>query len=279
MAILLLNKCIAVKNMVPHDHYIQGTVAVKDAAVTICSVNDTIYFSTGTGVIVVFNGMDNCKEMSVIFAGLDFAKRGINTLAIDGPGQSETLRLRNIPSRPDYEVAGTAAYEYVAARPEVDPKRVAVMGYSFGGYQAPRIVGFEKRYAAGVAFGAMHWDLYAWQAGVKAKLAADAKTSFTSNFQWRWVIGAPDNDTAIEWAKRFTLEGVAQRIECAFLVLHGENDRIVPVAEAKTLYAKIGSTRKHLRIFTAEEGGAERCQVDHRQLGVDYIGDWLLDNM
>ena len=71
--------------------------------------------------------MDNAKEMSVIFAGLDIARRGINVLAIDGPGQSEPLRLRNIPSRHDYEAAGIPAYDDVA-RPEVDPKRVAVMG-------------------------------------------------------------------------------------------------------------------------------------------------------
>ena len=149
--------------------------------------------------------------MSVIFAGLDFAKRGINTLAIDGPGQAEALRLRNIHSRHDYEVPGTAAYEYVAARPEVDPKRVAVMGYSFGGYHAPRIAAFEKRYAAGVAFGAMHWSIYDWVAGNKAKLAVDPRTSSTSIFQFRWVVGAPDNETALEWAKKFTLEGVARR--------------------------------------------------------------------
>src|SRR5690349_1400732 len=31
--------------------------------------------------VVLFDGMDNAKEMSVIFAGLDFQKRGINTLA------------------------------------------------------------------------------------------------------------------------------------------------------------------------------------------------------
>jgi dienelactone hydrolase len=236
----------------------------------------------GTGrrpTVVLFDGMDNAKEMSVIFAGLDFAKRGINTLAIDGPGQAETLRLRNIPSRHDYEVPGRAAYDYVASRPEVDPKRVAVMGYSFGGYQAPRIAAFEKRYAACVAFGAMHWSIYDWVAGNKAKLAVDPRTSSTSIFQFRWVVGAPDNETALEWAKKFTLEGVAQNIECAFLVLHGENDRIVPLSEARTLYEKVGSKRKHLKIFTAEEGGAEHCQVDHRQLGVDYIGDWLLANM
>jgi fermentation-respiration switch protein FrsA (DUF1100 family) len=93
------------------------------------------------------------------------------------------------------------------------------------------------------------------------------------------VVGAPDNETALEWAKKFTLEGVAQRIECAFLVVHGENDRIVPLSEAKKLYQAVGSERKHIKIFAADEGGAEHCQVDHRQLGVDNIGDWLLANM
>jgi dienelactone hydrolase len=242
------------------------------------------YFVKGRGggrrpTVVLFDGMDNAKEMSVIFAGLDFAKRGINTLAIDGPGQSETLRLRNIPSRHDYEVPGRAAYDFIAARPEADPKRVAVMGYSFGGYHAPRIAGCDKRYAGCIAFGAMHWDMHEWVAGNKAKLAVDARTSSTSNFQFRWVVGAPDNATALEWSERFTLEGIAQRIECPFLVLHGEDDRVVPLAEAKKLFEKVGSKRKHIRIFTAEEGGAEHCQVDHRQLGIDYIGDWLLANM
>jgi dienelactone hydrolase len=243
------------------------------------------YFMKAPGVrgraptVVLFDGMDNCKEMSVIFAGIEFAKRGMHTLAIDGPGQGETQRLRKIHSRPDYEVPGTAAYDYVASRGDVDPARVAVMGYSFGGYQAPRIAAFEKRYAACVALGAMHWDLHGWQADVKARLAKDAKTSFTSNFQFRWVIGAPDNDTALEWAKRFTLEGAAERIECAFLVVHGENDRIVPLAEARTLYQRVGSNRKHIKIFTAAEGAAEHCQVDHRQQGIDYVGDWLLANM
>ena len=229
--------------------------------------------------VVLFNGMDNCKEMSVIFAGLELAKRGIHTLAIDGPGQGESLRLRKFHSRHDYEVAGTAAYELVSKRPDVDPKRVVVMGYSFGGYLAPRVVGFEKRYAACVAFGAMQWDLHGWQAELKRLLAADPKTSFSSSFQFRWVLGAPDNDTALEWAKKFSLEGVAENITCPFLVVHGENDRIVPLAEAVTLYEKVGSKNKHLKIFTVEEGGAEHCQVDNRQMGVDYIGDWILDNV
>jgi len=226
--------------------------------------------------VVLFDGMDNAKEMSVIFAGLDFAKRGINTLAIDGPGQSEPLRLRNIYTRHDYEAAGIPAYDFVAAHPEVDPKRVAVMGYSFGGYHAPRICAFERRYAACVAFGAMHWNIHEFVAGPNP---TDPRRTSASTFQFRWVVGAPDNETALEWAKKFTLEGVADKVECPMLILHGENDRIVPLDAAKKLYERIGSKNKTLRIFTAAEGGAEHCQVDNRQLGVDFIGDWLLKNM
>jgi hypothetical protein len=151
--------------------------------------------------VVLFDGMDNAKEMSVIFAGLDLAKRGISVLAIDGPGQSEALRLHNIPSRHDYEAAGRPAYDYVASRPEVDATRVAVMGYSFGGYHAPRICAFDKRYAACVCFGAMHWNVYDF---VKGHAPVDPRQTSGSTFQFRWVVGAPDNETALEWAKKFT---------------------------------------------------------------------------
>ena len=226
--------------------------------------------------VVLFDGMDNAKEMSVVFAGLDLAKRGISVLAIDGPGQSEPLRLHNIPSRHEYEAAGRPAYDYVASRPEVDATRVAVMGYSFGGYHAPRICAFDKRYAACVCFGAMHWNIHDF---VKGHAPTDPRQTSGSTFQWRWVVGAPDVGTALEWSKKFTLEGVAEKVTCPILILHGESDRVVPLAEAQKLYERVGSKNKTLRIFTEAEGGAEHCQVDNRQLGVDFIGDWLLKNM
>src|SRR5438046_8813138 len=96
--------------------------------------------------VVIFNGMDNAKEMSVFFAGLEFARRGMHTLAIDGPGQGESLRIRGMHSRYDYEVAGTAAYDDLAGRKEVDPARVAVMGYRFGRDYSSPVAAFEPRY-------------------------------------------------------------------------------------------------------------------------------------
>ena len=94
--------------------------------------------------VVMFDGLDNAKEMSILFGGVEMANRGIHCLAIDGPGQGEALRLRNIVSRYDYEKPATAAYEVISARPDVDPRRIAVMGFSMGGYYAPRVAAMER---------------------------------------------------------------------------------------------------------------------------------------
>jgi dipeptidyl aminopeptidase/acylaminoacyl peptidase len=230
--------------------------------------------------VVVFDGMDNCKEMSVLFNGLEFAARGWNTLAIDGPGQGESLRLREMYARHDYEAAGSAAYDYVAGRPVVDPSKVVVMGYSFGGYYAGRVAAFEKRYAAGVAFAALHWDLAAWQREIKRRHETDPKNTAQSQFHFRWIMGhLDDGDAAIAKAERFSLREIATQIEMPFLIVHAEDDKVVPVASAHKLYEALGSKNKHLKILTAEDGSVYHAQADNRQVGVDYIADWIEDTV
>jgi dipeptidyl aminopeptidase/acylaminoacyl peptidase len=176
-------------------------------------------------------------------------------------------------------VPGTATYELVARRADVDPKKVVIMGYSFGGYYAPRIAAFEKRYAACVCLGALHWDLHAWQSKIKEQLKADPKKSAQSNFQFQWILGLNDSDAALERSREFSLAGVADKITCPVLITHGANDRVVPVEAAHKLHAALTTKNKTLKIFTAEEGGAEHCQVDNRPLGISYIADWISANV
>ena len=229
--------------------------------------------------VVVVNGMDNAKEMSIFFCGLEFSRRGFNTLCLDGPGMGEVRRMRDVPSRYDYEVPGTAALEYLLTRKDVDPKRIAIMGYSFGGYYSSRIAAFEKRYAACIALSALHWDLAAWQTKIKDANKNAPKSVAQSNFQWRWVAGAADEDEGIEIARKFSLKDVAKNITCPFLVTHAGNDRVVPVENAQKLYDAVGSKNKTIKIFTSEEGGAEHAHVDNRVVGVQFAADWLEDNL
>jgi dipeptidyl aminopeptidase/acylaminoacyl peptidase len=226
--------------------------------------------------VCFFDGLDSAKELSILFGGVELANRGIHTLAIDGPGQGEALRLQNIPSRYDYEVPAAAAYDYLASRADVDPKRVAVMAFSMGGYYAPRAAAFEKRFAAGVAWGA-HFDYHAnWIQRRKVQESGGTKLS-APHFQLPWVMGKPDMDSAMEKLKDYTLAGVAEKIECPFLITQGELDSLSPLETGELLYKTVGSKVKKYKVFTKEEGGAEHCQGDNRQFGSNYVADWLAD--
>ena len=228
--------------------------------------------------VCFFDGLDSTKELSILFGGVELALRGIHTLAIDGPGQGEALRLQNIPSRPDYEVPGTAAYDYLATRRDVDPRRVAVMAYSMGGYYAPRVAAFEKRYAACIAWGG-HYDYHATWITRRKILESGGNRVSAPHFQLPWVMGMPDMDSAMKKTEAYKLEGIANKITCPFLVTHGEEDSISPVANAQLLYDAVSSQKKTLKIFTAEEGGAEHCQGDNRFLGATYVADWIAANL
>ena len=89
------------------------------------------------------------------------------------------------------------------------------------------------------------------------------------------MLGVADMETALEKLKKFTLAGVAERIRCPMLICWGTQDKLTPRSVADELYAAVGAKDKTLKIFDEDEGGAEHCQVDNRQVGTDYICDWL----
>jgi len=224
--------------------------------------------------VVMFDGLDNAKEMSVLFGGVEIARRGIHVLAIDGPGQGEALRLQGIPSRHDYEVPARAALDYLSARSEIDAARIAVMGFSMGGYYAPRAAALEPRFAGCVAWGG-HFDYHeAWVRRRRIMESGGTKISAPS-FQLPWVLGVPDMEACMKKLENYRLAGVAEKIRCPFFCIHGENDNIVPLEFAQRLYEAVGSRDKTLKILTAEDGGSDHCQEDNRQIGANMVADWL----
>lgn len=228
--------------------------------------------------MVIVNGLDTAKELVALFAGVEIMRRGIHALIIDGPGQGESLRLRNIPSRHDYEVPATAALDFLAKRDDIAADRVGVMGISLGGYYAPRAAAMQSRFKACVAWGAQYSYYGVWRERWEI-LQRDKNKSSAPNFQLPWVLGVPDMAAAMEKLVDFTLEGVAEKIRCPFLIVHGEKDTIVPLETARRLHDAVSSKVKELKVFTMEQGGSEHCQIDNRQLGANYIADWLADHL
>ena len=64
-----------------------------------------------------------------------------------------------------------------------------------------------------------------------------------------------------------TLENVADKITCPLLIVHGENDRQIPLWHAeKTYAAAVNSQDRELKIFHLADGGAEHCGADNGPL-------------
>ncbi len=226
--------------------------------------------------VAFFDGLDTCKEFTVLSGGLPLRERGIGVLCVDGPGQGEALRLQKIASRPDYEVAGTAAFDCLDAREGVDSSRIGVMAVSMGGYYAPRIAAFEHRYAACLAWGA-HFDYHEVWVHRRKVIESGGTISSSAIWQLPWVLGKPDMDSAMEKCKAYTLAGVAEKIRMPICITHGQDDNIVPVDMAHRLYAACGSPEKELKIFTVEDGGSQHCVFDNTPMIGNWIADWWMD--
>ena len=64
--------------------------------------------------LVFFDGFDITKEIQYFKGVPDLVARGIACLIVDGPGNGESVRFRDLPLIAETEKYGTAAYEYLA---------------------------------------------------------------------------------------------------------------------------------------------------------------------
>lgn len=148
-----------------------------------------------------------------------------------------------------------------------------MMGWSLGGYYAPRAAAFEKRFKLCVAWGANHeWGLV--QQRRRRNEGENPVPHYWAHVMWVW--GQDRLDDFMALSERITLTGVVERIDVPFLVVHGENDRQIPVEYAHRSHEQaIRSPRADLKIFTAREGGVEHCSADNMEPVRSYIADWV----
>ena len=232
--------------------------------------------SKKTPCVVYFDGLDVTKEIQYVRGVPDLIKRGISVLVMDGPGTGEAIRFRGQYLRHDYEVAGSACLDWLEKRDDVDAKKIGVVAISLGGYYSPRMASMDHRFAACIAWGAI-WDYHAtW----KKRIDAQFKTSLSvPGHHITWILGVDTLDEALKKLEPFKLDGVVQKMKCPFLIVHGADDEQVPLADARALYNASGSPDKTLRVFTAEEGGAQHCQRDYLTLGVAEMWNWFEDKL
>ena len=200
--------------------------------------------------MVFFDGFDITKEIQYFKGVPDLVARGIACLIVDGPGNGESVRFRNLYLHHETERYATAAYDYLAARSEIDPERIGVMAISLGGYSAPRAAAFEPRFACCIAWGAQ-WDYWAIWKGRFDRLDSGGLPSLS--VPWRhllWIFDVETREAAMKKLEGFRLDGVVQKIRCPFLLVHGAGDEQIPLALAQQCFDAVGSKQKTFKVFT-----------------------------
>lgn len=244
--------------------------------------------------VILNTGSDAQNIDMYVYGGAAALQRGWNALIFEGPGQGANLFLHNRPFIPDWERVITPVVDFLRSRPEVDRRRISLIGQSFGGYLTARAAAYEHRLAGlvpdpGVVDAFIDWrqDL---PASMLRLLAAGRRTEF--NRIWNSIpkqlppsqraafakraeiYGQGDGYEKMKLAQRFVLSRAdAGRITTPTAILSPQLEQFFPGQSQKMKsWIKAPST---LIPFTVAEGAEYHCEPMAPQLRNERVFDWL----
>ncbi|RNB90282.1 alpha/beta fold hydrolase [Brevibacillus fluminis] len=241
--------------------------------------------------LLIHGGFDSTGEELYLEVVASALQRGYNCLTFEGPGQGAVIREQRLPFRHDWEKVVTPMVDYLETRPEVDAKRIAIIGISLGGYLAPRAAAYEHRLAACVAndglfsnqFGEIGRRFYPGNPQDfenPAFVEQFIGVLMSKSIGVRWAIEngmftyqAKNIHELIEKTEPITLAGVADKITCPTLVVEAAEDHFF-AGQPQMLYDALTCPKTFMR-FTAEESAEEHCQFGALLYFNQRMFEWL----
>lgn len=213
-------------------------------------------------LVIVVPGLDSSKEELFAIEN-DFLRRGLATLTIDGPGQSENSV--HFAIRPNWESVVTPLLDELSGRaPGVDLDRIGLMGISMGAIYCSRAAAHEPRIRAVVALAGPYSLVECW----------DALNPLTRGGYVFYTKSAGEAE-AKRKAAMLSLEGVLGGLKQPMLVIHGARDRLFPPAQAE----RIAAEAPHATLVMFPEGNhvCNNIAYKYRPLMSDWLAERLRD--
>jgi len=211
------------------------------------TLNGVLHHAAGNvtrGAAILCHGMESAKNSEkLIFLAQALADRGISALRFDFRYVGEsTGKFADITYSGEVEDL-QAAYEFMQSR---QPAKTAVFGSSMGGTVALLFAGQkagDANVAAVVTLAAPgHPENFPRRVLTPTQLQQWRERGYTTYNRQRL------NVSLLEDLERLDVPDAARRIRCPVLILHGDADEVVPVAEAYELH-EILTSPKQLLIF------------------------------
>ena len=211
-------------------------------------------------LVLLVPGLDSSKE-ELFAIEEEFLRRGLATLTIDGPGQSENSV--HFPIRVNWESVVTPLIDDLERRDlGVDLKRIGLMGISMGGIYGPRAAAYEKRLQAIVGLAGPYNLGECW----------DALNPLTKG-GYIFYTKSADEAEAKRKAYTLNLEGVLENVTQPLLVIHGARDRLFPPAQAERIAREAPNAT--LVIFPDGNHVCNNIAYKYRPL----MADWLKERL
>lgn len=242
--------------------------------------------------VILNNGSDGPVHAMWLQGGAAATARGYLALTFDGPGEGYALHEQGLFFRPDWEAVITPVVDFLLARPDVDPARIALHGVSQAGYWVPRAVAFEKRIAAAVADPGVMDVSTSWLSHLPAAMCRlldeGARTRFNRELNWGARLrkgargelafrmrpyGTEDPFEAFTRVREYHLRDVVDRIECPVLITDPDGEQFWP-GQSRELHEALRAPSELVR-FTAEEGADWHCEPKALGLRDQRVFDWL----
>lgn len=238
-------------------------------------------------ILLVMSGFDGTAEELYFYLGAGAVERGYNVLLFEGPGQVGPIHMYpEKPFRPDYEAPVKAVVDYALSRGDVDEERLAIVGFSLGGYFAPRAAAYEKRIKVCIADSPII-DISRYYAGFGniEELAGleerDYEKVFSEHPFARWAVetftrryGTKTVAEALEKVKEFNIVNDLDKITCPTLALVGEGEGDGAIFQAQRFYEDVSGPNV-FRMFTEKEGAESHCQITNLSLMNAIVMLWL----
>jgi Alpha/beta hydrolase family len=284
-----------------------GRVPVKASRIPLGDTSMPAYLLPAIGhetdvrpLVIFTNGYDATITDMYFACAVAATQRGYHALLFDGPGQGEMLYEQGVRLRPDWEVVTSAVVDFAVEQSIVDRDRIALSGWSLGGYLAPRGASGEHRLAAVIADPGQ-WSVADSARGFAIKLGATAEQAAhlgrldqklidqimavvkkNKRLYWSivsrgfWVNGSRNLQEFLAQTEEYTLEGRGGDIACPTLLTVPEND---PLADSYQSFVKALGDRATVIHFTAAEGAGQHCEMFNRTRLNRRVFDWLDDTL